>query len=169
MRRVLNSSDSNYAGKLLFKLTCFGSLSPTFLLSWALVVRDLPDGNPGWKLFFPCRSGRHVSKTRPSNRPRGGRCHIFWCFVGCLWCIARYPPACMLNACMQAGVMRAAWSHACMHVRAYMHVCMYMYVCTYVHECMYVRTYVCMYVCMYVGMYVCMHAASCVHARRHAA
>ena len=79
-----------------------------------------------------------------------------------------YTPACMLNACMQAGVMRAAWSHARMHAcaRIYMHVCMY--VCMYICTWMYVRTYVCMYVCMYVGMYVCTLRA-CTHARRHAA
>lgn len=71
------SSDIKYAGKLVFKLTCFGSLRPVSLLSWDVggdtYLRES-------RMIFPCRRGRPVSKTpgRP-NRPRGGRCHIFCC------------------------------------------------------------------------------------------
>ena len=78
MRHVLNSSDIKYAGKLVFKKTCFGSLSPRFLLSWD-VGRDTYLRESRMKVVFPCRRGRPVSKTRGRpNRPRGGRCHIFW-------------------------------------------------------------------------------------------
>ena len=77
MRHVLNSSDIKYAGKLVFKLTCFGNLSPLFLLSWD-VGRDtyLPESR--MKVVFPCRRGRPVSKTRGRpNRPALVGCHTF--------------------------------------------------------------------------------------------
>ena len=77
MRRMLNSSDISYAGKLFFKLTCFGNLSPVSLLSWD-VCRDTYLRESRMDVVFPCWRGRPVSKTRGRpNRPRGGRCHIF--------------------------------------------------------------------------------------------
>ena len=81
MRHVLNSSDINYAGKLFFKLTCFGSLSPVSLLSWD-VGKDTYLRESRMEFVFPCRRGRPVSKTpgRP-NRPRGSRLPYILLFV----------------------------------------------------------------------------------------
>ena len=144
-RVILNSSDINYAGKLLFKLTCFGSLSPTFLLSWALVVRDLPDGNPGWKLFFPCRSGRHVSKTRGRLTDPAVVAAIYFgvLLVVCGVSSQVYPPACMLNACMHP----AGKCHAC-SMEPRMHACARIYVYIYIYNA-------CMHVYMYVYVHIC--------------
>ena len=59
IRHVLNSSDIKYAGKLVLKLTCFGSLRPVSLLSWDSWWRYLLAGIPDGYCF-----------SRPEGPPR---------------------------------------------------------------------------------------------------
>ena len=66
MRHVLNSSDIKYVGKLVFKLTCFGSISRMFLLSWD-VGRDTYLRESRMKIVFSMPEGLpRVENTGPS-------------------------------------------------------------------------------------------------------